>query len=114
SSLTSPVSLFFARAAALPFYPSFPTRRSSDLGTYRPISAQNLMQSYRDSGGTGDPTRDLAASQHVLYYRDGINASVLVVADKDRSEEHTSELQPLTNLVCRLLLEKKNDPSRNI
>src|SRR3989339_1723592 len=24
-----------------------------------------------------------------------------------RSEEHTSELQPLTNLVCRLLLEKK-------
>src|SRR5262249_59259827 len=25
-----------------------------------------------------------------------------------RSEEHTSELQSLTNLVCRLLLEKKN------
>src|SRR5258706_4462031 len=29
-----------------------------------------------------------------------------------RSEEHTSELQSLTNLVCRLLLEKKNR-SRN-
>src|SRR5258706_1577835 len=27
--------------------------------------------------------------------------------DHDRSEEHTSELQSLTNLVCRLLLEKK-------
>src|SRR5437016_11931409 len=27
---------------------------------------------------------------------------------KIRSEEHTSELQSLTNLVCRLLLEKKN------
>src|SRR5438093_12101350 len=27
---------------------------------------------------------------------------------KKRSEEHTSELQSLTNLVCRLLLEKKN------
>src|SRR5262249_32573451 len=26
-----------------------------------------------------------------------------------RSEEHTSELQSLTNLVCRLLLEKKNE-----
>src|SRR5258706_8812512 len=26
-----------------------------------------------------------------------------------RSEEHTSELQSLTNLVCRLLLEKKNN-----
>src|SRR5258706_3734140 len=27
--------------------------------------------------------------------------------DVPRSEEHTSELQSLTNLVCRLLLEKK-------
>src|SRR5438046_6944203 len=27
--------------------------------------------------------------------------------DSRRSEEHTSELQSLTNLVCRLLLEKK-------
>src|SRR5262249_60905193 len=31
-----------------------------------------------------------------------------IAADFDvRSEEHTSELQSLTNLVCRLLLEKK-------
>src|SRR5262249_60470490 len=29
-----------------------------------------------------------------------------------RSEEHTSELQSLTNLVCRLLLEKKKKPRR--
>src|SRR5438046_6548814 len=29
-----------------------------------------------------------------------------------RSEEHTSELQSLTNLVCRLLLEKKNTTKR--
>src|SRR5437016_9451639 len=28
-------------------------------------------------------------------------------APSSRSEEHTSELQSLTNLVCRLLLEKK-------
>src|SRR2546427_1934306 len=28
----------------------------------------------------------------------------------DRSEEHTSELQSQSNLVCRLLLEKKNRP----
>src|SRR5258706_6259100 len=28
-------------------------------------------------------------------------------AEPRRSEEHTSELQSLTNLVCRLLLEKK-------
>src|SRR5258706_11866929 len=29
-----------------------------------------------------------------------------------RSEEHTSELQSLTNLVCRLLLEKKKTKER--
>src|ERR1019366_10727715 len=29
-----------------------------------------------------------------------------------RSEEHTSELQSLTNLVCRLLLEKKKKTSK--
>src|SRR5438093_7555642 len=29
-----------------------------------------------------------------------------------RSEEHTSELQSLTNLVCRLLLEKKKNKKR--
>ena len=42
-------------------------------------------------------------------------AAVAVRVDADqvsqvedlRSEEHTSELQSLTNLVCRLLLEKK-------
>src|SRR5437016_12131523 len=31
----------------------------------------------------------------------------MVSSPKARSEEHTSELQSLTNLVCRLLLEKK-------
>src|SRR5688572_32539043 len=30
------------------------------------------------------------------------------VAKTSRSEEHTSELQSQSNLVCRLLLEKKN------
>src|SRR2546427_3673415 len=30
-----------------------------------------------------------------------------------RSEEHTSELQSQSNLVCRLLLEKKNDGGRD-
>src|SRR5262249_58443766 len=31
------------------------------------------------------------------------------IAPQNRSEEHTSELQSLTNLVCRLLLEKKKN-----
>src|SRR5256885_11735520 len=32
--------------------------------------------------------------------------------EKNRSEEHTSELQSPCNLVCRLLLEKKSTASR--
>src|SRR2546427_6016326 len=31
-----------------------------------------------------------------------------------RSEEHTSELQSQSNLVCRLLLEKKNTKTANV
>src|SRR5256885_11199325 len=34
---------------------------------------------------------------------------LMIYSDTDRSEEHTSELQSPCNLVCRLLLEKKND-----
>src|SRR5258706_1900365 len=34
------------------------------------------------------------------------------LSELKRSEEHTSELQSLTNLVCRLLLEKNKDRIR--
>ena len=37
----------------------------------------------------------------------GIAARKIATLAAIRSEEHTSELQSLTNLVCRLLLEKK-------
>src|SRR5687767_15341156 len=37
------------------------------------------------------------------------NSPGLVRSPTRRSEEHTSELQSLAYLVCRLLLEKKND-----
>src|SRR5262249_26689836 len=36
-------------------------------------------------------------------------ASAGAATRSSRSEEHTSELQSLTNLVCRLLLEKKKN-----
>src|SRR5688572_32295146 len=35
-------------------------------------------------------------------------AALAILAARPRSEEHTSELQSQSNLVCRLLLEKKN------
>src|SRR5947199_6701677 len=40
-----------------------------------------------------------------------IKHSQLVQFSRPRSEEHTSELQSLRHLVCRLLLEKKKESS---
>src|SRR5436309_7864732 len=42
-----------------------------------------------------------------------ISSAVLVRPGSSRSEEHTSELQSRENLVCRLLLEKKNYATRH-
>src|SRR2546427_9133970 len=36
-------------------------------------------------------------------------SSIRRTMDRERSEEHTSELQSQSNLVCRLLLEKKKN-----
>src|SRR2546427_9426966 len=41
------------------------------------------------------------------FYIDRLSAVMMVL----RSEEHTSELQSQSNLVCRLLLEKKKRPN---
>src|SRR2546430_13410595 len=42
-----------------------------------------------------------------------ISADDFVIAKVPRSEEHTSELQSQSNLVCRLLLEKKKTRHRD-
>src|SRR2546425_8136856 len=41
-----------------------------------------------------------------------LRLTTVVTATFDRSEEHTSELQSLAYLVCRLLLEKKKKMAR--
>src|SRR5438093_266188 len=51
------------------------------------------------------PTPLKLPQSHVQHRRFGVTRAFVV----DRSEEHTSELQSLTNLVCRLLLEKKKN-----
>src|SRR5207302_10642073 len=53
-----------------------------------------------------DHVLDAGALAEIL---EGVSAGV---EDVIRSEEHTSELQSRENLVCRLLLEKKNKPDR--
>src|SRR5262249_61796896 len=51
---------------------------------------------HRPLARLGDADVDIARGQHA----------------EQRSEEHTSELQSLTNLVCRLLLEKKKETQK--
>src|SRR5258706_5875323 len=43
----------------------------------------------------------------ICLYRFSVCTESVQAYCMERSEEHTSELQSLTNLVCRLLLEKK-------
>src|SRR2546430_12619350 len=68
----------------------FPTRRSSDLST---------STSTRSARRSSAP--DAASARHTA------NRSTSASFRATRSEEHTSELQSQSNLVCRLLLEKK-------
>src|SRR5205823_13387182 len=75
---------------------SFPTRRSSDLGTGGPVLMLPLLMLL------GVPLRG------AIVLAQGVQLPVAVAASGvHRSEEHTSELQSLAYLVCRLLLEKK-------
>src|SRR5688572_32126512 len=52
----------------------------------------------------------LQDDKHVVLVDVGMQA--VLAALGARSEEHTSELQSQSNLVCRLLLEKKKNSSR--
>src|SRR5688572_31370307 len=82
---------------------SFPTRRSSDLA---PVPAATPAVAEAEPFGVWLRAERTTRgwSQQDLAARIGVSAPLL----SKRSEEHTSELQSQSNLVCRLLLEKKN------
>src|SRR5438270_9201409 len=74
---------------------SFPTRRSSDLRGRAPADAGYCARA--EGARPGVPH---GSDRRVRFPPNGPGWRV-------RSEEHTSELQSQSNLVCRLLLEKK-------
>src|SRR2546430_7676320 len=79
----------------------FPTRRSSDLRCrlcekQLPSTSPCVAECRRSSVGGSNRLPNKHCGSPALLHRNG------------RSEEHTSELQSQSNLVCRLLLEKKN------
>ena len=62
-------------------------------------------------GGTIRKSSDIIEGVHsvnVIKQNLLLDKDIEVYQSHSRSEEHTSELQSLVNLVCRLLLEKKN------
>src|SRR5688572_32042800 len=82
----------------------FPTRRSSDLERVRkkvPPGPDNPLGEYwMGLSATCCGIHSTNAPQSVYQFK--THGCVRM-----RSEEHTSELQSQSNLVCRLLLEKK-------
>src|SRR5207249_7057386 len=85
---------------------SFPTRRSSDLtGRQRKWPFAGSCRRYTKASSV--PPRDASwrFSGQVSAWPSGVGTLEAFV----RSEEHTSELQSRFDLVCRLLLEKKNN-----
>src|SRR5262249_62130639 len=102
SAPSPPRLFFFELSAPHPDLHSFPTRRSSDLP--EPRSDRRVP---RD--GLPPVLREHVRDDGAREAGRGVPVSPILMLDglKARSEEHTSELQSLTNLVCRLLLEKK-------
>src|SRR2546430_11951804 len=77
--------------------------RSLPAGCVKKMSARVMPSSSNRISAPGGRSRGHDGSQS--------RELPLPVDDRsgpDRSEEHTSELQSQSNLVCRLLLEKKN------
>src|SRR2546430_9865113 len=79
---------------------------------FRAHHARVLQAAYRVTGSMAD-AEDVAQSVFLRLARGDIASRRITHLESYlRSEEHTSELQSQSNLVCRLLLEKqKNNTS---
>src|SRR2546430_8413341 len=86
------------RSTLFPYTTLFrsPVQMQNKCGLAGPVRAE---QSNRFAG----PKLEVDAGQRDC----AVFISIVKIPHGDRSEEHTSELQSQSNLVCRLLLEKK-------
>src|SRR5690242_21324408 len=105
---TSPTSLAFYSCSRDPQdLHSFPTRRSSDLlpeqcGLTNEFAEARMNELQREA--------ERAAAEIGMGHGEIAGRE----PRRQRSEEHTSELQSHVNLVCRLLLGKKKSTARQI
>src|SRR5438034_7978872 len=72
-----------------------------------------LFRSRQQRGRILQPARDDDAAGAREYGEEQAFGQQLLDETSARSEEHTSELQSHSDLVCRLLLEKKNNKQKD-
>src|SRR5699024_11552061 len=90
--------------------------KKGSLATVRPddLGALAVQETLKRAGGYDGAIDDLIIGCAMPEAEQGMNMARNIGAlaglpDTTRSEEHTSELQSRFDLVCRLLLEKKNE-----
>src|SRR5262249_61382379 len=98
---TSLISSHYALLSIVFFFFNAPA--TTEIYTLSLHDALPICDMERDS----DRCRRSRQARAVRIRIHGVASSLDHVRRRERSEEHTSELQSLTNLVCRLLLEKK-------
>src|SRR5205814_9158172 len=101
---------FFSSSRHHPSLPSFPTRRCSDLSGFdrsAPAATTIRRRSAASPSSESRPRHVRVQTPASVSIQSVSQTSVISHGSRPRSEEHTSELQSLRHLVCRLLLEKK-------
>src|SRR5205085_12671475 len=104
----------FHRRGDHPHLHSFPTRRSSDLTSCpSAVTSSAKMSAGAKPSSVARPSASVTVARRSSSLSGGLGALRLSAARRtraplqglpSRSEEHTSELQSQSNLVCRLLL----------
>src|SRR5258705_632173 len=116
SLLISPISFFFffndtatTEIYTLSLHDALPISSSPPRPPSAPASGGKSQEFL---SGTGRCSSANPALPETLLQQRSFCRTRQISFPTDRSEEHTSELQSLRHLVCRLLLEKKKKPTR--
>src|SRR5205814_8733599 len=110
SLLSTNTHFFLSLLRRPPTSPLFPyTTLFRSRATRRPRGSRIRRRSHPAAG-----LLQGAAAADCARARDDGPARVHLRLERIRSEEHTSELQSLRHLVCRLLLEKKKKTYTNL
>src|SRR2546430_10573616 len=102
----------FAIACLLPLFALLPQSAQAANRTWG-NTGTNFNTGTSWSGGTAPGSNDVAVFNSAAITQPNLSGSLTIqelnftTTSSSRSEEHTSELQSQSNLVCRLLLEKK-------